>query len=323
MMPDEKEILNFNVAPEMDRERADKVLHAIMPDLSRSRVQRLFDLGMVWREDEALVKSDKMYAGDVVSYEIPEVVPAKLRPVDIPLRVLYEDADMIAIDKAPGMVVHPGAGTGEDTLVHALLFHCKGQLSGIGGEERPGIVHRLDKETSGVIVAAKTDQAFLALTKTFSERRTKKEYLAIVAGSPNLPGGEIDAPIGRHGFNRLRMCVRNDGRPAQSDWEIVERFGKAATLVKVRIHTGRTHQVRVHMSHIGYPLAGDPMYGWRENAWPESVPVPRVMLHAWRLSLPHPISGETLELEAPIPDDFSSVLDHLRTAAASERASRL
>jgi len=312
-MPEEKEILSFAVSTEMDRERADKVLHAILPELSRSRVQRFFDLGLVWREDDALVKSDKLYDGDVVSYEIPEVVPAKLRPVDIPLKVLYEDADMIAIDKAPGMVVHPGAGTGEDTLVHALLFHCKGELSGIGGQERPGIVHRLDKETSGVIVAAKTDQAFLALTRTFSERRTKKEYLAIVAGSPNLPGGAIDAPIGRHGFNRLRMCVRNDGRPAQTDWEIVERFSRAATLVKVRIHTGRTHQVRVHMSHLGYPLAGDPMYGWRESTWPKEAPVTRVMLHAWRLELPHPTTGEPLELEAPIPDDFNDVLGKLRS----------
>jgi 23S rRNA pseudouridine1911/1915/1917 synthase len=308
----EKDTLNFVVAPEMDRERADKVLHAILADLSRSRVQKLFELGLVWREDDALTKSDKLYAGDVVSYELPEVAPAKLRPVDIPLRVLYEDDDMIAIDKAPGMVVHPGAGTGEDTLVHALLFHCKGSLSGIGGEERPGIVHRLDKETSGVMVAAKTDRSFLGLTKIFAERRTRKEYLAIVAGSPNLPGGSIDAPIGRHGFNRLRMCVRNDGRPAQSDWEIVERFGKIATLVKIRIHTGRTHQVRVHMSYIGYPLAGDPTYGWRENSWPKDAPVPRVMLHAWHLELPHPLTGEPLELEAPIPDDFSRVINNLR-----------
>lgn len=313
-MAEEKEVSSFSVPPEADRERADKALHAVLPELSRSRVQKLFELGLVWRDDDCLVKSDKVRAGDSISYEIPETRPAKFRPVDIPLRVLYEDAEMIAIDKKPGMVVHPGAGTGEDTLVHALLFHCKGQLSGIGGEERPGIVHRLDKETSGVIVAAKTDRAFLALTKIFSERRTKKEYLALVAGSPNLPGGEIDAPIGRHGFNRLRMCVRNDGRPAKSSWEIIERFGEVATLVKVRIHTGRTHQVRVHMSHIGYPLAGDPMYGWHANAWPESAPVPRVMLHARLLELPHPTTGEPLVIEAPVPDDFSGVLEELRTA---------
>jgi 23S rRNA pseudouridine1911/1915/1917 synthase len=314
-MSDEASDFSFEVPPEMDRVRADKVLHAQMPDLSRSRVQRLFELGLVWRDDDALDKSDKLYAGDSVTYQIPAVQPAKMCPVDIPLKVLYEDESMIALDKAPGMVVHPGAGTGADTLVHALLFHCKGQLSGIGGEERPGIVHRLDKETSGVIVAAKTDPAFLALTKAFSERLTHKMYLALVAGTPSLPGGTVDAPIGRHSINRQRMCVRNNGREAVSEWEVQERFGKVATLMRVRILTGRTHQVRVHMSHIGHPLAGDPTYGWHKSAWPQEVPVPRVMLHAWRLSLPHPITGELLELEAPIPADFTGVLDALRRLA--------
>ena len=311
-MSDEASEFSFEVSPEMDRVRADKVLHAQMADLSRSRVQRLFELGLVWRDDDALDKSDKLRAGDSVTYQIPAVQPAKLRPVDIPLTVIYEDEHMIAVDKAPGMVVHPGAGTGEDTLVHALLFHCMGQLSGIGGEERPGIVHRLDKETSGVIVAAKSDQAFLALTKAFSERLTHKVYLALVAGEAHLPGGTVDAPIGRHRINRQRMCVRNDGREALSEWEVAERFGKTATLMRVVIHTGRTHQVRVHMSHIGMPLAGDPVYGWRKNLWPEAVPVPRVMLHAWKLEIPHPVTGELLELEAPVPADFTGVLEALR-----------
>jgi 23S rRNA pseudouridine1911/1915/1917 synthase len=314
-MSEEAREFNFEVPAELDRVRADKVLHAQMPDLSRSRVQRLFELGLVWRDDDALDKSDRLFAGESVTYEIPQVQPAKLRPVDIPLKVLFEDEHMIAIDKVPGMVVHPGAGTGEDTLVHALLFHCKGSLSGIGGEERPGIVHRLDKETSGVMVAAKSDEAFLALSKTFAERKTYKIYLALVAGSPGVPGGTVDAPIGRHKINRQRMCVRSDGREAQSEWEIQERFGKVATLLRVRILTGRTHQVRVHMSHLGYPLAGDPTYGWRENTWPKSVPVPRVMLHAWKLSLPHPITGETLDLEAPIPEDYAGVLNALRKGA--------
>jgi 23S rRNA pseudouridine1911/1915/1917 synthase len=311
-MTDESREFSFEVPAEMDRVRADKVLHAQMPELSRSRVQRLFELGLVWRDDDALDKSDKVYSGDVISYEIPEVKPAELRPVDIPLNVLFEDKHMIAIDKAPGMVVHPGAGTGEDTLVHALLFHCKGNLSGIGGEERPGIVHRLDKETSGVMVAAKSDPAFLALTKAFSERRTHKCYLALVAGSPTKQGDTVDAPIGRHTANRQKMCIRSDGRNAVSDWEVAERFGSVATLLRVVIHTGRTHQVRVHMSHIGLPLAGDELYGWHENKWPKSAPVPRIMLHAWKLELPHPASEEPLELEAPLPKDFADTLSALR-----------
>ena len=311
-MSDEAQEFSFEVLPEQDRVRADKVLCTKLPDLSRSRVQALFDAGLVWRDDDALDKGDRLFAGDLVSYEIPAVRPAELRPVDIPLKVLFEDEHMIALDKAPGMVVHPGAGTGEDTLVHALLFHCKGQLSGIGGEERPGIVHRLDKETSGVIVSAKSDNAFLALTKAFSERRTHKCYLAIVAGSPTKLSGTVDAPIGRHTGNRQRMCVRSDGREAVSDWEVVERFGKTATLLRIVIHTGRTHQVRVHMSHIGLPLAGDPTYGWHENAWPKTVPIPRVMLHAWQLSIPHPDTHENIEIEAPIPADFNAVLEALR-----------
>lgn len=318
-MTDAEREFTFEVPVEMDRVRADKVLHTQLPDLSRSRVQTLFELGLVWRDDDALDKSDKVYAGDSISYEIPEVKPAELRPVDIPLNVIFEDDDMIAIDKAPGMVVHPGAGTGEDTLVHALLFHCKGQLSGIGGEERPGIVHRLDKETSGVIVAAKNDPAFFALTKAFSERRTHKCYLALVAGSPTQQGGTVDAPIGRHTANRQKMCIRNDGRSAVSDWEVAERFGNIATLMRVVIHTGRTHQVRVHMSHIGMPLAGDELYGWHENKWPKEVPIPRIMLHAWQLEIPHPTTHEPVAFEAPLPKDFEDALNALRSFSGAKK----
>jgi 23S rRNA pseudouridine1911/1915/1917 synthase len=311
-MPSDPGEYSFEVPPEMDRVRADKVLAAQLPDLSRSRVQKLFDEGRVYRDDDALDKGDRLHAGDLVTYEIPEVKSALLRGVDIPLKVLYEDESLIAVDKAPGMVVHPGAGTGEDTLVHALLFHCKGGLSGIGGEERPGIVHRLDKETSGVIVSAKSDAAFLAMTRSFSQRHTHKCYLALVAGGPTMEAGSIDAPIGRHHSARQRMCVRADGREAQSDWEVAERFGDAATLLRVVIHTGRTHQVRVHLSHIGLPVAGDELYGWHENKWPKEVPVPRILLHAWKLELPHPVTKEPLELEAPLPGDFEEVLEKLR-----------
>ncbi len=288
----------------MDRLRADKVLCTQLPEWSRSRVQKLFDAGLVWRDDEALSKSEKLRSGDLISYEIPPATKSSLTPADIPLEVIFEDEDLLAINKAPGMVTHPGAGTGQDTLVHALLHHCKGALSSIGGEERPGIVHRLDKDTSGVIVVAKSDRAYLALSEAFAQRNTNKCYLAIVAGQPGLPGGNIDQPIGRHPANRLKMCIRRDGRPAQSDWELVSRIGHWASTVKVRIHTGRTHQVRVHMAHIGLPLCGDSTYGWQANSTPAGIVVPRVMLHAWKLQIPHPVSGEMLNLEAPIPEDF-------------------
>jgi 23S rRNA pseudouridine1911/1915/1917 synthase len=314
-MPQEPGDYSFEVGPEFDRVRADRVLATQLPELSRSRVQKLFDEALVFCGDDALDKGDRLHAGDLVSYEIPDLKPAQLHPVDIPLSVLYEDESMIAVDKAPGMVVHPGAGTGEDTLVHALLFHCKGGLSGIGGEERPGIVHRLDKETSGVIVSAKSDAAFLALTRAFSQRKTHKCYLALVAGSPTMEAGAIDAPIGRHHSARQKMCVREGGREAQSDWEVAERFGKVATLLRVTIHTGRTHQVRVHLSHIGLPIAGDELYGWHANKWPKEVPVPRILLHAWTLEIPHPVTKEPLELEAPLPEDFEKVLEALRALA--------
>lgn len=299
----------------MNRLRADKVVHAQQPDLSRSRIQRLFDAGLVWREDEALTKSDKLFAGDTVSFTIPPPVPLELRPVDLPLDVLFEDDDLIVLNKVPGMVVHPGAGTGEDTLVHALLHHCRGQLSGIGGVERPGIVHRLDRETSGVIVAAKSDPAFLGLSRAFAERMTQKTYLALVSGAPQLPVGTIDAPIGRHPIHRHKMAVTPHGREALSHWEVLERYAKprgtrdeassrpVAALLRVRIHTGRTHQIRVHLSHIGYPVAGDPTYGFQANRWPGEPP-PRVMLHAWHLALDHPVTGEPMVFEAPMPDDM-------------------
>ena len=336
--------LTFEVSAGFDRVRADKVVHAQQPELSRSRIQRLFDAGLVWREDEALTKSDKLSAGDVVTFTIPPPVPLELRPVEISLDVLYEDDDLIVINKSPGMVVHPGAGTGEDTLVHALLHHCAGQLSGIGGVERPGIVHRLDRETSGVMVAAKRDAAFLGLSRAFAGRKTAKTYLALVAGAPTLAGGSVDAPIGRHPVHRQKMAVMPSGREAQSDWEVLERFttprsakqdrlrvaaggaaGEAvnvAALLQVRIHTGRTHQIRVHLAHSGFPIAGDPTYGWQANQWPLPEPPPRVMLHAWQLAFEHPVTKEPMELEAPVPDDMEAVVEELRAIRGSDGASR-
>jgi 23S rRNA pseudouridine1911/1915/1917 synthase len=230
---------------------------------------------------------------------------------------------MLAVNKPSGMVVHPGAATGEDTLVHALLAHCAGSLSGIGGVERPGIVHRLDKETTGVIVVAKTDKAHRALADQFATRTLKKEYLALVAGVPPLLSGTIDRAISRHPTHRHRMTVSEGGKLARTDWERVETFGDVAALMRLRIFTGRTHQIRVHMKSLGYPLLGDPLYGWKEDPRLKKQP-DRVMLHAEHLVLTHPISGKELDLRAPLPEDFNAQLAQLRKiarAAAKSKAS--
>lgn len=304
---------SFEVDPAQDRMRADKVLANHLTEMSRSQVQRLFADGRVWRDEEALTKSERLNAGDVLTYTIPAPVALDLRPVEIPLEVLFEDEDLIALNKAPGMVVHPGAGTGADTLVHALLHHCKGQLSGIGGVERPGIVHRLDRDTSGVIVAAKSDRAFKGLAQAFAERTMEKAYTALVRGVPRLLSGRIEAPIGRHANQRTRMAVRDDGRSARTDWKLHEAFGEAFAWLDLRIHTGRTHQIRVHCSHVGHALAGDAAYGFRPRS-NDAVEFPRIMLHAARLVLDHPVHGTPLVLEAPLPADFEETIGALRAA---------
>jgi 23S rRNA pseudouridine1911/1915/1917 synthase len=252
---------------------------------------------------------------------MPEIVAAEIKPVAIPLEVVFEDEHFIAINKQPGMVVHPGAGTAEDTMVHALLAHCAGQLSGVGGVERLGIVHRLDRETSGVIVAAKTDEAHRGLSAQFAERSLHKEYLALVTGKPELLSGVIDRPIGRNPTQRHKMAVVEDekkGKHARTDWEIVETFEEVATLVRCTIHTGRTHQIRVHMKALGHIILGDIVYGWKPITAMKVQPE-RVMLHAEHLAIKHPISGEEMDLRAPIPDDFEAVLKGLRAVTRSKK----
>jgi 23S rRNA pseudouridine1911/1915/1917 synthase len=304
----ESEIHSFEVELEDQRIRADKVIATRYPQFSRSQIQRILELGRVWRNDEAITKSDKLIQGDTITFSFPQIQTLSVNPVDIPLQILHETPDFIVINKAPGMVVHPGAGTDETTLVHALLFHCRGQLSGIGGVERPGIVHRLDKETSGVIVAAKTDVAFYALVKAFAERLTQKTYYAIVAGVPRRLAGWIKEPIGRHPTHRQKMAVNPKGREAISHYEVLKSFGKTAALLKVKILTGRTHQIRVHLSHLGHPLFGDETYGFKPLQY--AVKVPRVMLHAGALVFPDP-TNETaaLTFNAPLPADFDEALN--------------
>ncbi len=304
----------FTIPAGINRERADKVLAAHFPEHSRAALQRAFDAGLVFVAGRAIERKHPVRAGDVVQFSLPETKPAELRAVEIPLEILFEDADLLAVNKAAGMVVHPGAGTGEDTLVHALLAHCRGQLSGIGGVERPGIVHRLDRGTSGVILVAKNDGAHRALTAAFARRDVVKEYLAIVAGVPRGATGRIDKAIARHPTQRHRMkAVAAGGRAARTDWTLLEAWPPSAALVRCRIYTGRPHQIRVHLSSIGHPLLGDPVYGFRERSVP--APVPRVMLHAEHLVIAHPITGAPLDLRAPVPDDFMAVAARLRPAA--------
>jgi 23S rRNA pseudouridine1911/1915/1917 synthase len=294
--------------------RADKALATAFPEHSRVAFQRAFDAGLVALRGKPIERSATVHGGDVLEFSFPEVKSNELRAVRIKLDVLFEDKWLLAINKPAGMVVHPGAGTREDTLVHALLAHCAGTLSGIGGVERPGIVHRLDRETSGVIIVAKNDQAHRELAKQFAARTVVKEYLALVAGVPRLMSGTILKPIGRNVRHRHKMAVVEEGhggRSSWTDWTLVERYGDMAALVSCTLHTGRTHQIRVHMSSLGHSLLGDAAYGWKANSRMKRQPN-RVMLHAARLSLRHPKTGRILDLQAPLPPDFKAQVKALK-----------
>jgi 23S rRNA pseudouridine1911/1915/1917 synthase len=246
------------------------------------------------------------------------------QPEDIPLDVLYEDSSLLVVNKPAGLVVHPSAGNEEHTLVNALLFHCKGSLSGIGGIARPGIVHRLDKETSGCLVVAKNDETHIALSEQFAGRRVRKVYAAILCGELPRETGEIRAAIARHPSHRKRMAAADDedGRAAHTSYQLIERLN-AATLVDAQIHTGRTHQIRVHFQFIGYPLVGDDTYGARPNARLKELAnyaAPRVMLHARDLSFEHPLTKETVSFTAPLPADFKDALKFLRLKKKKSKA---
>ncbi len=306
--------------------RADKALATAFPEFSRVAIQRSFDAGLVKRAGLALSRDTVLLPGETLIFRFPDVRSLDLRPVEIPLEILYEDKHLLAINKAAGMVVHPGAGTGEDTLVHALLAHCAGTLSGIGGVERPGIVHRLDRETSGVMLVAKTDAAHRALSAQFSERTLHKEYLALVQGVPPLLSGSITKAIGRNPQHRHKMTIREPdegGRDAHTDWERVEAFGEQAALLRCTIHTGRTHQIRVHLKHLGHVIVGDDVYGWKPDARSPALKADRVMLHAEHLVVTHPSSGRTLDLRAPLPRDFQTLLQALRGKAPRAKGSRV
>lgn len=308
--------LQLVVPEDVRSERADKMLARLYPQLSRSRWQKLLQEGLVWQDDRVLVQKNKLRAGDVVDFSIPEIEPTELKPVQMDLDVLFEDEHILVLNKAAGIVVHPGAGTGEDTLVHGILHHCKGNLSGIGGKERPGIVHRLDKDTSGVLIVAKSDAAFQGMAEQFASRSIEKFYTALVKGVPSEESGQIEEPIGRHPVHRVRMACRKEGRYALTDYKVARVWDKLASLIELQIHTGRTHQIRVHLKHLGCPVLGDVLYGYKGivtvNGKPLELPsIPRVMLHAARVVFVHPVIQNAMQLEAPLPVDIQQVTNAL------------
>ncbi len=293
--------------------RADKWISRKLPDISRTHIQRAFAAGLVKVNGGEAAKSAKLREGDVVEFQAPEVRQLDLSPVDIPLDVLFEDEDLLVVNKVSGMVVHPGAGTDNETLVHALLFHCKSRLSSIGGMDRPGIVHRLDRETSGVMVVAKTDAVHRGLAQAFSSRMIDKAYLALVAGVPDRLSGRIQKPIGRHPVHRHKMSIRDGGRNAHTDWELLGTCEDQVSLLRCEIHTGRTHQIRLHLSDMGHPILGDKVYGYREDRMELPLWPSRVMLHAWTLAFKHPITRQILRLVAEPPHDFKALHPKIET----------
>jgi 23S rRNA pseudouridine1911/1915/1917 synthase len=326
------------VAGDEGSTRLDRVLAVRLAELSRSRLKALILAGQV-SIDSAAVKDapvcDPAYhvaAGDTITIDVPEAVAAGPAPENIALDIVYEDDDIIVIDKPRGLVVHPAAGHETGTLVNALIAHCGASLSGIGGVKRPGIVHRLDKDTTGLMVVAKNDRAHQSLTAQFADHgRTgamRRGYMAFVWGMPNRQRGTIDAPIDRHPFAREKMAVRDGGREAITHWEIVESFngrdGKpVAALLACQLETGRTHQIRVHLAHIGHPLMGDAVYGphFKTKAsrlGPQSqaalAALDRQALHAYLLALEHPKTGAILEWMSDLPDDLSLLREGLRAA---------
>ena len=294
----------LKLTADREGERADALLSRLVPDLTRSGVQRLLERGAVTRDGKPVRKNDRPAPGDVLEVVLPDPEPIDVLPQNIPLDVVYEDADVIVVNKPVGLVVHPAPGHPDGTLVNALLYHCGASLSGINGELRPGIVHRIDRDTSGLIIAAKNDKAHLALAAQLQDHSLARTYEAVAVGNLKEDSGTVDAPIGRHPVDRKKMAIdRKNGREAVTHWSVLARY-PGYTHVECRLETGRTHQIRVHLASIGHPLLGDTVYGARK-------PVPGLAgqcLHARRLRFVHPSTGEDVELECPLPDWFQEIV---------------
>ena len=280
-------------------------------ELTRSTVQKLMEEGRVTAAGKPLAKNTRLTGGETVSVELPEPEAVDIVPQNIPLDVVYEDEDVIVVNKPTGMVVHPAPGHPDGTLVNALLYHCGESLSGIGGQKRPGIVHRIDRDTSGLIIAAKNDAAHLALAAQLADHTLARTYECLAVGNFREDSGTVDAPIGRHPVDRKRMAVvRQGGREAVTHWEVIARY-PGVTHLRCRLETGRTHQIRVHLAYIGHPILGDTVYGAKK-------PVPGLTgqcLHAVGLRFIHPRTGEPVELTCPLPEEFVRMLEKLRRNA--------
>jgi 23S rRNA pseudouridine1911/1915/1917 synthase len=288
--------LHFLVTPEQAGQRLDKFLGTEASDFSRVRLQGFIRDGHALVNQVAAKPSYPLRAGDIIVFEIPqETIPSPLAAQHIPIDILFEDETLIVLNKPAGLVVHPGAGNREGTLANGLLYHCGG-LEIVGGEGRPGIVHRLDRETSGCLVVAKTEAAHNSLSAQFAAREVEKSYLALVDGTPRMPHGKIDAAIGRHPVHRQKMAVVDRGRDALTHYRVLASYeGKA--LIECRPRTGRTHQIRVHLKHLGHPVTGDPQYGRRGSH-------ERHFLHAWKLAFKHPLTGKRVHYAATLSPDF-------------------
>ena len=293
--------------PDLPGERLDAYLARAVPDLTRSAAQRLIEEGCVLRNGKPAKKNDKLNTGDAIDVTIPEVKETEIVPTQIPLDIVYEDEDVLVINKPKGLVVHPAAGHQEDTLVNGLLFAKAGELSGINGELRPGIVHRIDKDTSGLLAVAKNDLAHTVLASQLKDHTMARTYDAIVCGSLKEDSGTVDAPIGRHPSDRKKMCViARNSKEAVTHWEVVKRY-RGYTHIRCKLETGRTHQIRVHMAHIGHPILGDTVYGHKK---PE-LGLDSQCLHAGALCFKHPRDGRPVMVFAPLPEYFQNVLAKL------------
>ena len=302
--------MNVTLTVEQSGLRAAQYLAGVLDGLTRSAAQKLLEEGRVLRRGKALKKNDKLQAGDEVAVCIPDPTPVEIVPQDIPLDVVYEDGDVIVVNKPVGMVVHPAPGHPDGTLVNALLYHCGQSLSGINGQLRPGIVHRIDRDTSGLIIAAKNDAAHTCLAAQLSDHTLARTYECLAVGNFKEDSGTVDAPIGRSSADRKKMAVVPTGRRAVTHWEVVARY-PGVTHLRCRLETGRTHQIRVHMAYIGHPILGDTVYGAKK-------PVPGLTgqcLHAAGLRFVHPRTGEPVELHCPLPPEFTAMLQKLQSKA--------
>ena len=300
----------FTAAPEEDEigKRIDVYIAEYKEELSRSRVQKLIENGLVTVNGKAVKSNYKLRKGDILEVEIPDPEPLEIEAEDIPLDMIYEDKDVVIVNKPQGMVVHPAPGHYSGTLVNALMYHCKDDLSGINGQMRPGIVHRIDKDTSGVLMIAKSDAAHNSLAQQLAVHSITRKYYAVVCGNIKEDSGTVDKPIGRSPKDRKKMAVVQGGRRAVTHYRVLERFGGKYTLIEAQLETGRTHQIRVHMASLGHPLLGDTVYGSEKQPFKLQGQV----LHAKVLGFNHPSDGRYVEFESPLPENFEKLLTKLR-----------